>query len=87
MTEPSGKWLGIDYGDARIGVAVSDPLGILARGVETIRWNGQDNAWALHQAWPEAELRIVPTAGHAASEPGIIDALIYATERFADQQA
>jgi proline iminopeptidase len=46
-----------------------------------------DNAWTLHQAWPEAELRIVPTAGHAASEPGIIDALVYATERFADQQA
>ncbi len=44
-----------------------------------------DNAWALHQAWPEAELRIVPTAGHAASEPGIIDALVHATERFADQ--
>lgn len=46
-----------------------------------------DNAWALHQAWPEAELRIVPTAGHAASEPGIIDALVYATERFADRWA
>ena len=46
-----------------------------------------DNAWALHQAWPEAELRIIPTAGHAASEPGIIDALVYATECFADRQA
>ena len=28
--------LGIDYGDARIGVAASDPLGILAHPVETI---------------------------------------------------
>lgn len=46
-----------------------------------------DNAWALHQAWPEAELRIIPTAGHAASEPGIVDALVYATERFADRLA
>jgi len=44
-----------------------------------------DNAWALHEAWPEAELRIVPTAGHAASEPGIIDALVAATEHFADR--
>ena len=33
-----------------------------------------DNAWALHRAWPEAELRIVTPAGHAASEPGIVDA-------------
>lgn len=46
-----------------------------------------DNAWALHQAWPEAELRIIPTAGHAANEPGIVDALIQATERFADQHS
>ena len=46
-----------------------------------------DNAWALYQAWPEAELRIIPTAGHAASEPGIVDALIQATERFADQHS
>ncbi len=46
-----------------------------------------DNAWALHQAWPEAELRIVGAAGHSASEPGIVDALIYATESFADRLA
>ena len=36
------KWMGIDYGLARIGVAVSDPMGRLARGLETIRWNGRD---------------------------------------------
>jgi putative holliday junction resolvase len=53
MDEPAGnrlnrgKWMGIDYGDARIGIAVSDALGILARGIETIRWNGQDMAWTL----------------------------------------
>jgi len=28
----------IDYGDARIGVAVSDPMGWTAQMVETIRW-------------------------------------------------
>ena len=43
----AGKWLGIDYGDARIGLSVSDALGILARGLETISWNGKDMAWAL----------------------------------------
>lgn len=32
--------MGIDYGDARIGVAVSDSLGWGAHGVETIKWNG-----------------------------------------------
>lgn len=30
--------LGIDYGDVRIGVAVSDPLGLTAQMLETIKW-------------------------------------------------
>ena len=40
------------------------------------------NAWDLHRAWPEATLRIIPDAGHAATEPGIVDALITATDSF-----
>lgn len=28
--------IGIDYGDARVGVAVSDPLGFTAQGLETV---------------------------------------------------
>jgi len=39
------------------------------------------SAWDLHQAWPEAEFHIIPDAGHAASEPGIIDALVRATSQ------
>jgi proline iminopeptidase len=41
-------------------------------------------AWDLHRAWPEAELQVVGDAGHSAFEPGITDALVCATERFAD---
>ena len=40
------------------------------------------SAWELHRRWPEAQLEIVPDAGHAASEPGIVDALIRATDGF-----
>ncbi|MFN0024916.1 MAG: prolyl aminopeptidase [Parvularculaceae bacterium] len=40
-------------------------------------------AWDLHRAWPEAEFQLIGDAGHAASEPGIIDALIRANNRFA----
>ena len=29
--------LGIDYGDARVGIAVSDLLGFMAQGVRTIK--------------------------------------------------
>ncbi len=32
--------IGIDYGDARVGIAVSDPLGITAQGVGTVQTKG-----------------------------------------------
>ncbi|MEO0350790.1 MAG: prolyl aminopeptidase [Cyanobacteria bacterium P01_A01_bin.15] len=41
------------------------------------------SAWELHRAWPEAELVIVADAGHSATEPGILSALVEATDRFA----
>jgi proline iminopeptidase len=41
------------------------------------------SAWDLHRAWPEAELVIVPDAGHAASEPGILSQLVEASDRYA----
>ena len=44
-----------------------------------------DNAWALHAAWPEAELRIIPDAGHSASERGTVDALVQATIDMAER--
>jgi proline iminopeptidase len=40
-------------------------------------------AWELHKAWPEAEFFLIEGAGHAYSEPGILDRLIYATDKFA----
>jgi proline iminopeptidase len=41
-----------------------------------------DTAWELHRHWPEADLKIVPDAGHSAYEPGITAELIAATDRF-----
>ncbi|TFB51760.1 prolyl aminopeptidase [Cryobacterium tagatosivorans] len=40
-------------------------------------------AWELHKAWPEAEFRMIPDAGHAFDQPGNLDAIIEATDRFA----
>ena len=34
--------LGIDYGDARVGIAITDPLGFTAQGLETISFGGND---------------------------------------------
>lgn len=42
-----------------------------------------ESAWLLNKAWPESILEIIPDAGHAAFEKGIVNALILATEDFA----
>jgi len=39
-----------------------------------------ESAWALHKAWPESRFDIIWDAGHASTEPGVIDALIRATD-------
>lgn len=42
-----------------------------------------ENAWALHRAWPQARLEIVPDAGHSASERNTAAALVAATNEMA----
>ena len=42
-----------------------------------------ETAWALHKAWPQARFELIEGAGHAYNEPGILDALIRATDGFA----
>jgi proline iminopeptidase len=41
-----------------------------------------ETAWILHQAWPEADFRIVPTSGHSAMEEGTVSELVKATDDF-----
>jgi proline iminopeptidase len=43
------------------------------------------SAWELHKAWKGSELIVVPDAGHSATEPGLRNALIETTDRFARQ--
>lgn len=45
------------------------------------------NAWTLHKAWPDSAFHLVEGAGHTASEPGIRDQLVAATDRFAKELA
>ncbi|WP_233280041.1 prolyl aminopeptidase [Caulobacter vibrioides] len=52
-------------GSSRAGSTSSPPL---------------DSAWRLHKAWPEARFEIIWDAGHASTEPGVIDGLVRATE-------
>ncbi|XP_057976826.1 proline iminopeptidase [Malania oleifera] len=39
------------------------------------------SAWDLHKAWPEADFKVVPDAGHSAYEPGIAAELVAANEK------
>lgn len=42
------------------------------------------SAHELHRAWPQADYRIIPDAGHSVWEPGILQALLEASDRFKD---
>lgn len=51
----TGRWMALDIGDRRIGVAVTDPLGMTAQGVEVFENRGPKNNLAhmqeLVRAW------------------------------------
>ena len=40
-----------------------------------------ESAWRLKTAWPKARFEVVWDAGHASTEPGIVDGLVRATEQ------
>ena len=46
-----------------------------------------EQAFALHEAWPKARLEVIADAGHSATEKGIVDALVRATDEFAGRFA
>ena len=52
-------------------------------GMEPDRAEGLAGQWALHRAWPKSEFYPIEGAGHAYSEPGILDQLIRATDKYA----
>ena len=39
-------------------------------------------AWDLHRAWPDSTLQLLPQAGHAVTDRGVLDALLEATDEF-----
>ncbi|MFZ1009157.1 MAG: Holliday junction resolvase RuvX [Candidatus Sulfotelmatobacter sp.] len=45
--KPSGRVLGLDVGSRRIGMAVTDPLGITAQGIETLQRRNKRTDLAL----------------------------------------
>jgi putative Holliday junction resolvase len=55
---PAGRILGLDVGSRRIGVAISDPLGITAQGLETLqRRNKRHDLQYLQRVIQEYDVR------------------------------
>lgn len=56
--EGNGRILAIDYGSRRMGLAVSDPLGITAQGIETLqRKNKRADFASLQEIFHEYQVR------------------------------
>ena len=58
------RTLGIDYGDSRVGIAITDALGITAQGIETITHNGNDKVLLrrldeIFEKYPEVDTIVV----------------------------
>jgi proline iminopeptidase len=62
---------------------IADIPGVIVQGRHDIVCPAV-SAWDLHRAWPGSQLHIVPDAGHAATEPGIVHHLVEATDKFRD---
>ena len=73
----TGVRLGIDPGDARIGVASSDPSGFLATPVETVRRGGGDVrnlAMDVRGRLPQGEPGVVVIIGNAGGKVSVVAA-------------
>ncbi|WP_158902291.1 prolyl aminopeptidase [Burkholderia sp. L27(2015)] len=61
---------------------LADIPGVIVQGRYDVATPAR-TAWDLSKAWPNASLQIIPDAGHAFNEAGILRALLAATDRFA----
>lgn len=77
-----GAWLGGGRGLLENIGSIRHIPGVIVQGRYDVVCPAK-SAWDLHAAWPEAQLCVVPDAGHSASEPGIVHELVSATDRFA----
>lgn len=78
-----GSWLAEGEVLARAGNLRGVP-GVLVQG-SLDPGNLLGTPWQLAHAWPGSELVLVDEAGHAAGDPGMAEALVAATDRFAER--
>ncbi len=82
----AGRRLGVDVGSVRVGVAISDPDGVLATPLVTLRRDAQDRTDLARLAELASEYEVVevvvglPTTLAGRSGPAAEAALAYAAE-------
>ena len=77
------RTLGIDYGDSRVGIAITDPLGYTAQGLETISYNGNDKVLLkrLYEIMAEYEIDTI-VVGMPLNMDGTATVRAEVTEKF-----
>ncbi|HEY1448632.1 MAG TPA: prolyl aminopeptidase [Caulobacteraceae bacterium] len=74
------SWLGDDQLIRNAG-RLADIPGVIVQGRYDVATPAR-SAWRLAKAWPRARFELIADAGHAFDEPGILDALVRATDAF-----
>ncbi len=83
--EPAGRVLGLDVGSKRIGVAVSDLLGITAQGLETLqRQNKRLDFEALGRVIEKYDIREI-VVGYPLRMSGVEGVQAEKMQRFAEE--
>ncbi|MFQ5706257.1 MAG: Holliday junction resolvase RuvX [bacterium] len=85
MSKGRGRILAIDYGEKKIGIAVSDPLGIIAQGLPTIVYKSRREA--LHRIKQVAqEYEVVEViVGHPLNAHGEASVVTMKTQAFSNK--
>ena len=81
----SGRWVGFDLGDRRIGVAVSDPTGFLAEGRDTLERSGESFPWRAIESVLEAADAAGVVVGEPINMDGSIGERAELSRRFAEE--
>ncbi len=78
--------LAIDYGDSRVGIAITDPLNITAQGLETIHSNGNDKVVLkrLEEIFSEYEIDTI-VIGNPVNMDGTESTRVEITNKFIEK--
>ena len=81
----AGRILGIDFGERRVGLALSDPAGLIAHGLETIETKGTGESQESIAAIVETEQVLEIVLGLPVNMDGTTGEMAGKVEAFAGQ--